>query len=524
MPIKINFTKISVAVISCWIGIYIIFWINRPLPSITDDIADEAYEIPKIPGTKPLTESPTESPTEPPTESPTVSVVIKMAKKTKEKSEKLAKMQWFTKKKSPKKKSTKKYEWGNILTFLKYWEKSPYSKTYTRPSENWDNEWQQQFSPVVERRYVTFEDDHGGWNNMRMAFEAFYVAAVVTGRTLVLPPACRMYLLDRGPITLFKKNRSSVSMYTDYFSQEAMEERVPIITTQEFIKREHDKLKIPNKFVNKFEETLGRAKINGYHTEWFLYLRTISWIWPSGPQPMEMEEGAEIYSKGQIIHFPMHSSRGLRYLSGFPPMIEFEQHTPLGRACRRLIRQNMHYKESFFDIAARVIQRLGGIGGYSALHIRRNELQFKEAFLSGKETFDNIHQLLRSGEKLYISTDETSPQFFQVFKDAGFSVYMLDSFKKPKKDIANQQWIAGGYALAKHQGMIEQIICAGGRKFIGTKRSTFSNYITRLRGYIHTNDSSALHVYTHTKKYDPSLPHKDHLKYYPHDQLAYVDV
>jgi len=45
-------------------------------------------------------------------------------------------------------------------------------------------------------KYVTFEPDRGGWNNMRMSMEIMFVFAAATGRTIVLPPSQPLYLLN----------------------------------------------------------------------------------------------------------------------------------------------------------------------------------------------------------------------------------------------------------------------------------------------------------------------------------------
>lgn len=45
-------------------------------------------------------------------------------------------------------------------------------------------------------KYITFEPDRGGWNNIRMNLETVFIFAAATGRTLVLPPAAPLYLMN----------------------------------------------------------------------------------------------------------------------------------------------------------------------------------------------------------------------------------------------------------------------------------------------------------------------------------------
>ena len=44
-------------------------------------------------------------------------------------------------------------------------------------------------------RYITFEYDHGGWNNARIGMECLIVVAHAMGRTIVIPPQQHLYLL-----------------------------------------------------------------------------------------------------------------------------------------------------------------------------------------------------------------------------------------------------------------------------------------------------------------------------------------
>jgi hypothetical protein len=84
------------------------------------------------------------------------------------------------------------------------------------------------YDPTVER-YMTFEPDGGGFNNIRMAMETVLTMAVATGRTLVLPPSQKMYLL--GAVSF---------SFADFFPLDKISQEHPglnVISMQEFLER-----------------------------------------------------------------------------------------------------------------------------------------------------------------------------------------------------------------------------------------------------------------------------------------------
>jgi len=91
-------------------------------------------------------------------------------------------------------------------------------------------------SPFYDpEKYITFEPDGGGWNNIRMAYETILVMAHAMGRTLVLPPDNRMYLLGKGG-----EDHKKEFSFNDFFHLDsiAMEHKgFNIITMEEFLKR-----------------------------------------------------------------------------------------------------------------------------------------------------------------------------------------------------------------------------------------------------------------------------------------------
>ena len=84
-----------------------------------------------------------------------------------------------------------------------------------------------------ERKYVTFEPDHGGWNNIRMAMEVVLVFAFATGRTLVMPPEQGMYLLNKGSAPDDNKLH-----FSDFFYLNRLREKMEMIEMRDFLEAE----------------------------------------------------------------------------------------------------------------------------------------------------------------------------------------------------------------------------------------------------------------------------------------------
>jgi hypothetical protein len=82
-------------------------------------------------------------------------------------------------------------------------------------------------------QFLTFEPDHGGWNNIRMAMETVLAMAVAMGRTLVLPPHQVMYLLGKQD----KGQRNNFS-FDHFFHMESISREhvgLDIISMTEFL-------------------------------------------------------------------------------------------------------------------------------------------------------------------------------------------------------------------------------------------------------------------------------------------------
>lgn len=148
----------------------------------------------------------------------------------------------------------------NIAAEMVYWEDIPSDSQFKSPIGQHD----------TTKKYLTFEPDGGGFNNIRMSLETIVVMAHAMGRTLVMPPSQNHYLLRKDR----DKQRTHFSFNDFYhFEQIGFEHAgLEIITMQEFLEAEA----MTGKFVHK--ET-GQVIFPPYNrTDW------------NGEDPKELKE------------------------------------------------------------------------------------------------------------------------------------------------------------------------------------------------------------------------------------------
>jgi hypothetical protein len=153
---------------------------------------------------------------------------------------------------------------------------------------------------------------------------------------------------------------------------------------------------------------------------------------------------------------------------------------------KRFIRDFLHYNDQIYCAAGKIVKALqleaqargfdpdeNGAGGYSAMHIRRGELQYKKVKFPSATWYENTKEIWKPKEILYIATDERNKTFFDDLALHHDLRYLDDYF-----ELAGLRSMDPNYF-----GMIDTIIASRGRAFAGTFFSTFSGYINRLRGH-----------------------------------------
>jgi hypothetical protein len=90
--------------------------------------------------------------------------------------------------------------------------------------------------------------------------------------------------------------------------------------------------------------------------------------------------------------------------------------------------------------------------------------------IDAEEIYQQTSRQLKEGTTLYVATDEHDQQFFDPLRKH-YDLVFLNDFHKELGDLNTNYY-----------GMVDQLISTRGETFFGCWFSTFTGYITRLRG------------------------------------------
>ena len=244
-------------------------------------------------------------------------------------------------------------------------------------------------SATPKDRFLVFDPWPGGFNNIRMSFEIAAVLAMLLGRVLVLPPRSHFYLLE-GESTL-----------ADFF--DCADLGLDTISFEAYCQQFGISLD------GALEEIWQRVAETACCVDWNVVDNLI--CIPNPPADCDFLERYRIgrpmvgfdagMRKAQTLYFPQN------LLGNFYLTIYAE-----GRLddMAAYVARHIHYRKRLFLEAHNVIEHLGD-QQYAAIHVRRNDFQYKDLFVSGEEILENVRGVLREGETLYIATDAEDKGF-----------------------------------------------------------------------------------------------------------------
>lgn len=389
-------------------------------------------------------------------------------------------------------------------------------------------------------QYLLFEPDGGGWNNIRMSMETILAMAHSMGRTLVLPPEQRMYLLAASGGS--QKNAFS---FMDFFPMDAIaaeHKGLDIITMDEFLEREglaghlkdsatgmisfppnnitnwngmnkevKDQLNPwirsialmpewdPQKCLAAYPKSRDPKDVQSLHDIFHFALGAKQeapdpQIFVGHPTPVDggplnrLKESLAgrdklcVYDRAMqdapVIHFHGKSALGARLLVHFYAFAFFEDWRQ-DLWTKRFVRDHVRYVDELQCAAARIVQAIR---------------ERARSDSNPKGEFDAFH--IRRGDFQYKKTRVSAEEIYDISKDIlaeGSTVY-IGTDERDKSFFAP---LAKKYRLfflddfmdlipglnTNYYGMLDQLITTRSRYFWGCWFSTFTGYINRIRGY-----------------------------------------
>ena len=307
--------------------------------------------------------------------------------------------------------------------------------------------------------YLIFKPWPGGFNNIRMSMEMAVCIAYLTNRTLVLTPEYNMYLLE---------GESSMDTFFD-----TSDLGIKSISFNEFCSLKN--------ISNNWEGIKSISKTLDYDA--VANIVNFEKINPSNKflKNRQIAKSSEYFTNEECI-FLDSNLLGVSHQALF---------TSSDIEIKKLVAKYVRYKPEIFDLAWQFINKLGDQQYYS-IHVRRNDFQYEDVRISAEQILENIKDIIPIGSKLYIATDHKDKSFFYpLFSKYNVAFYDTLLTQVNIYEEFDVNWIP----------IIEQLICTRSIRFVGTKFSTLSSLIFRMRGYM--NDIQDKTYYVNTEMFNP---------------------
>lgn len=318
-------------------------------------------------------------------------------------------------------------------------------------------------------RYLIWKTWHGGLNNDRMSLEIAVVMCRVLDRTLVLPDRFRLYL-------------SGMTLLTDYFDREHIYKAVRTIEYSEFRKR-FPVVGDDYAGVKQLEDVV---EVDPGKIEMLSYVMCV----PNCPKvgDHDYEDYKDFNSNREewdISDWEANNHKFMYFrehkLFHYFYVFFYFRDLALKRSTIRLVRDHIHYRNDILHYASIIIRAMredleknGQPLLYNSIHFRRGDFQYQDQrHLDPNVIVDNLREIFSTTgvNTLYIGTDERIRSNLKPFDDA-YKVYIFDDFKHLLPD----------YVPTYYYGPIDQLVMSQGVIFVSTLLSTFSSYVTRMRG------------------------------------------
>mmetsp|Transcript_20291 Transcript_20291/g.61131 ORF Transcript_20291/g.61131 Transcript_20291/m.61131 type:complete len:543 (+) Transcript_20291:2432-4060(+) len=336
-------------------------------------------------------------------------------------------------------------------------------------------------------KYITWEQDTAGLNNVRLQVENLVMMAALFRRTLVMPDHLA------GPMD---HQHALPTSFSDFFDFTDLSRWISIISMDEYLTHrgvaadselrrdrgqlqqylrgeEHNETVYPkwdaNGEVLAVPDVKGASMRQNPSLEEWLKVRSYN-----NRPALEYWSG---YQKARTMHFK--TGDGFRLFGHVAGFMYFPTQGWQDYYYAQM-RDHFHYRRDLVHNASEVVYHLRKKFGkhFNAVHDRVGdfEKQFPNFIVTGQEMSDNLLLALGGGnEPLYIASKDKDGARFAPLK-AAFPTHVFGS--EVLKEV-----LPGVHPML--QAAIEQLVCSVATRFVGTYGSTFTANIHRMRGHHH---------------------------------------